>query len=125
LILVDSAVWVDHFRQPEASLQELLTASLVCIHPMIVGELALGTMRNRSETLRLLADLESLPVATHDEVLYLVATHRLYGRGLSLVDAHLLASLRLSATATMWTRDRRLRSAAEELGVVASDLDSE
>lgn len=94
----------------------------MCIHPMVVGELALGSIRARAETLALLADLEPLPEATHDEVLYLVDTHGLYGRGLSLVDAHLLASLRLSPGDKLWTRDHRLRLAAEALGV-AAELD--
>ena len=119
MILVDSAVWIDHFHTADLQLQRLLEAPLVCSHPMIVGELALGSLRHRSETLRLLAALETVPTATHDEVQHLVETHRLYGRGLSLVDAHLLASLRLLPGTRMWTRDRRLQSAAAELQVAA------
>lgn len=90
---------------------------------MVIGELALGSMRDRFETLALLAGLESVPVATHDEVLYLVDAHSLYGRGLSLVDAHLLASVRLSPRAKLWTRDRKLGSAAESLNVAAAITD--
>lgn len=119
MILVDSAVWIDHFRTADPELQHLLAASRVCTHPMIIGELALGSLRHRSETLRLLAALAAVPVATSGEVLHLVETRRLYGRGLSLVDAHLLASLQLLPGTTVWTRDRRLQSAAEDLQVAA------
>lgn len=119
MILVDTAVWIDHLHAPDRTLRSLLEASLVCIHPMVIGELALGSIGARAETLALLADLEQLPEATHDEVCYLVDTHVLYGRGLGLVDAHLLASLRLSPGDKLWTRDRRLMLAAEALGVAA------
>jgi predicted nucleic acid-binding protein len=120
LILVDTAVWVDHLRTADPTLQQLLTESLVYSHPMIIGELALGSLRERADTLRLLSALESLPVATHDEVLHLVDSHQLYGRGLGLVDAHLLASLRLLPGARLWTRDRRLQSAAKDLDVAST-----
>ena len=86
---------------------------------MVIGERALGTLRERAKTLAFLDDLGSLPTATNEEVRYLVEVNALSGRGLSLVDAHLLASLRLSGDDRLWTRDRRLRSAADELGVAA------
>ena len=87
---------------------------------MIIGELALGSLRDRSLILSLLNDLPGVPVASHDEVLQLIESHALYGTGLSLVDAHLLAALRLSGTTKLLSRDQRLKSAAERLGVVAS-----
>jgi predicted nucleic acid-binding protein len=85
---------------------------------MIIGELALGSLQDRSTILSLLADLPGVPVATHAEVLTFIELRTLYGTGLSLVDAHLLAALRLDGTTELWTRDRRLKSAAEQLGVV-------
>lgn len=122
MILVDTAIWIDHLHRPEPALRALLEDSMVCTHPMVIGELALGSMRQRSQTLSFLVGLDSLPTAGHEEVLHLVEAHQLHGRGLSLVDAHLLASLRLSRATTLWTRDRRLRAAAERLDV-AADLD--
>lgn len=122
MILVDTSVWIDHLHQAEPMLASLLQDSDVCVHPMIIGELALGTLRNRAVVLGLLAGLTGAPVATHDEVLALVEARSLHGRGLSLVDAHLLASLLLSRTVALWTRDLRLRSAAEDLGVAATTL---
>jgi predicted nucleic acid-binding protein len=119
VILVDTSIWIDHLHQTERILVSLLEEAQVCIHPMIVGELALGSLRDRSAILGLLADLPGIPTATHAEVLHLVESHALYGSGLSLVDAHLLAGLRLSAVVRLWTRDRRLLSAAERLAVAA------
>ena len=119
MILVDTSIWIDHLHRPEPALVEFLARAQVCTHPMIVGELALGSLRNRVTVLRLLADLPCTPVATPAEVLLFVELHGLHGLGLSLVDAHLLAALRLSSRDRLWTRDRRLRQAAKDLGVAA------
>ena len=83
---------------------------------MIIGELALGALQDRQAILGLLADLPSATQATHLEVLSFVEAHALFGIGLSLVDAHLLAALRLSPSDRLWTRNRRLRSAATGSG---------
>jgi predicted nucleic acid-binding protein len=119
MILVDTSIWIDHLHRSEAALSALLNASQVCTHSMIIGELALGSLRDRRTVLRLLSDLPSTPSATHAEVLSLVEAHALYGIGLSLVDARLLAALRLSPADQLWTRDNRLRLAADKLGVSA------
>jgi predicted nucleic acid-binding protein len=116
MILVDTSIWIDHLQRTEPDLVALLENAEVCVHPMIIGELALGSLRDRSVILSLLGDLPGIPVATHAEVLQLIASHALYGTGLSFIDAHLLAALRLSSTAKLWTRDRRL----ERLGVAAN-----
>ncbi len=122
MILVDTAVWIDHLHAAESRLESLLLDADVCVHPMIVGELALGSLRNRSAVLALMRHLPEAPTATHHEVLHFVDTHSLHGTGLSLVDAHLLAALKLSETDRLWTRDRRLRQAAERLDVLADHL---
>ena len=95
----------------------LLSRSLVGQHPMVVGELALGTLKDRTDLLGSLAGIPSLEVASHDEVLVLVEERRLWGKGLSLVDAHLIASVLLTSGATLWTRDNRLRAVADDLGL--------
>jgi predicted nucleic acid-binding protein len=120
MILVDTSIWIDHLRRTEPDLVALLENAEVCVHPMIIGELALGSLRDRSVILSLLGDLPGIPVATHAEVLQLIESHALYGTGLSFIDAHLLAALRLSTTANLWTRDRRLETAAKRLGVAAN-----
>lgn len=117
MILVGTSVWIDHLHVSEPGLVAELDSGLVVQHPMIVGELALGSLHQRDSFLSLLSALPQMPVATHDEVLGLVEEERLYGRGLSLVDAHLLAALRLAPGAQVWTRDRGLRDAARQVGV--------
>ena len=119
MILVDTSIWIDHLHRSEATLAVLLTEAKVCTHPMIIGELALGSLRDRKTILGLLSGLPSTQLATHAEVLSFVDAQVLYGIGLSLIDAHLLAALRLSSTDRLWTRDRRLRVAADKLGVSA------
>lgn len=120
MILVDTSIWIDHLHRSQAALSALLNEAQVCTHPMIIGELALGSLRDRQTILGLLTDLPSMPPATHAEVVAFVEVHALYGIGLSLVDAHLLAALRLSSGERLWTRDRRLRLAADKLGVSAA-----
>jgi predicted nucleic acid-binding protein len=120
MILVDTSVWIDHLHSSEPALVGLLGRSLVLQHPMVLGELALGSLRDRTEVLRSLEGLPSTSIAAHHEVMSLVEQRELYGRGLSLVDAHLLASVLLTLGATLWTRDKRLRAVAESLGVVHS-----
>lgn len=117
MILVDTSVWVDHLRGHEPALAVLLENGTVLGHAFVLGELACGGLRRRAEILRLLAELPQAFAATHAEVLGLIERHRLMGRGIGYVDAHLLASAVLTPDARLWTRDRRLAEAAESLGV--------
>jgi hypothetical protein len=91
--------------------------ALVCVHPMVLAEIALGSIRHRAQVLALLADLPRAVEADHDEVLGLIDSDRLHGRGIGLVDVHLLASTRLTAATRPWTRDARLRAAADRARV--------
>ncbi len=118
MILVDTSVWVDHLRKGDRGLAELLTASKVLMHPFVIGELACGNLRKRDQILALLTDLPRAAVATAEEVLFFIEQRTLMGRGLGYVDVHLLASVALYGTVRLWTRDKRLRSAADSLGVV-------
>lgn len=115
-MLVDTSIWVEHFRRRSATLIELLEAMEVWTHPFVVGELACGNLHRRAEILRLLGTLPNAPLAEHEEVLAFIDTHRLSGRGLGWVDIHLLAAARLSKL-PLWTLDRRLAAAARELGL--------
>ena len=118
MILVDTSVWIDHLHRADSRLVALLADAEVCVHPMVVGELALGSLHDRRTVLSLLDELPALSVATHAEVRHLVETHALFGHGLSLVDAHLLAALKITSGSGLWTKDRRLRAAATDLSVV-------
>lgn len=120
MILVDTSVWINHFRGSEPHLVDLLGRDQVCSHPMVIEELALGSITRRDETLELLGNLPSLSILSHEELLIFVTANRLWGRGLSPTDAHLLGSTRLAGAAALWTRDRRLHAAAVELGVAHS-----
>ena len=118
MILVDTSIWVDHFGASVPKLVAALESDQVLIHPFIVGELACGSLPDREQTLQLLQQLRHATVAEPDEVLAYIATHRLYGRGIGYVDAHLLASVGIDG-AVLWTRDKRLHAAAVELGLAS------
>ncbi|MGZ5144579.1 MAG: type II toxin-antitoxin system VapC family toxin [Burkholderiales bacterium] len=117
MILVDTSVWVDHFRKGAPQLASVLENSEVLMHPFVLGELACGNLVNRSEVLRLLGDLPLAPVAADIEALTFIENHALMGRGIGYVDVHLLASLVLAGDAQIWTRDRRLAVVAKDLGL--------
>ena len=119
-MLVDTSVWINHFREPNADLEYLLDEGRVATHPFVIGELACGSLRRRSEVLRLIEALPFTPVATHDEVLSFIERQRLNGAGLGWIDMHLLASARLGGL-SLWSADRRLRNTAVRLGL--TDLD--
>jgi predicted nucleic acid-binding protein len=119
VILVDSSVWVDHLRSGDATLARLLGDGRVIAHPFVVGELALGSLRQRELILTALQDLPQAVVASDIEVLRFINQQALYGLGIGYVDAHLLASVRLTAGGSLWTRDKRLQSVADRLGVAA------
>jgi predicted nucleic acid-binding protein len=116
LILVDTSVWVDHLRRGDARLAALLESASVRVHPFIVGEIACGSLANRKTVLELLQDLPMAAVADPDEVLVFIERHKLHGKAIGYVDVHLLASVELTEGATLWTRDKRLRAAAQALG---------
>lgn len=118
MILVDTSVWVHHLRTGSARLGVLLQDEQVLSHPFVVGELACGNLSNREEILGLLAALPETRVAEHHEILHLVESARLFGRGLGWVDAHLLASALISQC-PLWTLDRPLQRAAATLRIPA------
>ena len=119
MILVDTSVWVDHFRVGEPALAHLLDYGLVLAHPWVTGELALGHLAQRQEILALLAGLPSAEIATDAEVAGLIEAEHLYGLGVGYVDAQLLAATRLTADARLWTADKRLAAIARRLRLLA------
>lgn len=117
MILADTSVWIDHLIVENLHLVSLLQRRQILIHPMVIGELACGNMRDRADVMRLLRGLPRTLVATHSEVLFLIESHRFKGRGIGFIDAHLLTSTVMASSAQLWTNDRRLRTLASELGV--------
>lgn len=118
-MLVDTSVWIDHFRSRNAALAALLDAGDVECHSFVVGELACGGLRQRHEVLQLLTCLPQVPEVGHDEALAFLEQHALAGSGVGWVDIHLLASTRLGRT-RLWTRDRHLHRVARWLDVAAA-----
>lgn len=120
MILADTSVWIDHFRRKEPGLLAALNAGEVLMHPVVLGELACGNLRNRRELLDLLANLPAAPTATDAEVLAFIERRELMGRGIGYLDAQLLAAISLAAPARLWTHDRRLAAVAAALGLAYS-----
>lgn len=116
MILADTSLWVEHLRRGHAGLAALLERGEVLIHPLIVGEIACGSLKNRAELLGLLDSLPKATEATHGEARDLIERHARFSLGLGIADVHLLASARLSR-ARLWTLDRRLRTVAQRLNV--------
>ena len=117
-MLVDTSVWIDHFRSPNALLSQQLAADQVWTHPFVIGELACGNLSPRREVLRDFRRLHPAPMVDHDEVLQFVERHRLNGLGLGWIDMHLLASAH-AAQLALWALDRRMAAAARGLGLKA------
>ena len=118
MVLVDTSVWIDHFRRKSRQLTVLLDGEGVVLHPFILGELACETLKNRQELIALLHALPCITKADDDEVLFFIERHKLMGRGVGLIDMHLLASCKLNSC-LLWTRDKRLKAIAEEMKIAA------
>jgi predicted nucleic acid-binding protein len=112
MILVDTSIWIDHFRAADPQLTALLTQNEVLAHPCVIGEIALGSVKGRAEVLRHLNNLPSVVVAAHPEVMVFIERHKLANTGVGYVDACLLASAALTPGAALWARDKSLHAAA-------------
>lgn len=117
MILVDTSIWIDHLRRDDPSLRKLLERGQVLAHPFVIGELALGVLRQREMLLGSLRDLPRAVVASDGEVLHFIEHEALAGAGIGYVDAHLLAAARLTPQGMLWSRDRRLAGVAERLSL--------
>lgn len=112
-VLVDTSVWVDHFRKRNTALIELLDKDLVLNHPMVLLELACGTPPSpRTQTLDSVALLRSCQQASLPEVMDFIEREKLYGLGCGLVDMCLLASTLVTPGTQMWTLDKHLAEMA-------------
>lgn len=121
MILVDTPVWIDHLHAAEARLIGLLTDDEIGCHPMVIEELALGSLKQPDVVLGLISGLYQFPSVTHLEILHLVDRRRLWGKGLSAIDANLLGSVALVDGAQLWTRDKRLKAVCMDIGVAVLD----
>jgi predicted nucleic acid-binding protein len=116
MILVDTSVWVNHFRQSNPRLRQALEDGHVLMHPFVIGEIACGSLASRAKVLGDLQRLPSAVAADHDEVMGFLEQHRLFGEGITWIDVHLLASARLS-NCRLWTLDAHLHTAATKFHI--------
>jgi predicted nucleic acid-binding protein len=119
LILADTSIWIDHFRSRNLEMRRHLDQGNIVIHPLIIAELALGSLRERSKTLALLDLLPQMKVARVSEMRQMIEARRLYSLGIGLTDAHLIAAIFINPPTQLWTRDKQLRKAAEALRIHA------
>lgn len=117
MILVDTSVWIDHFRAAEPQLVTLLSQHNVLTHPCVIGEIALGSLKRRTEVLRHLNNLPVAIVASHSEVMTFIDGRALSNTGIGYIDACLLASAALTPSASLWSRDRNLEKQAVLCGL--------
>lgn len=116
MILADTSVWVNHFRYGNARLSEAITDGQLLIHPFVIGEIACGNLRSRPQVLADLRRMPSAITAGHEEVLGFLEQNGLFGTGITWIDAHLLASARLS-NCRLWTLDAHLHTAAAKFHI--------
>ena len=118
MILVDTSVWIDHFRFAVEGLVALLESGQVVNHHFVTGELACGNLQNRELILKMLKSLPQALTAIEEEVLYFIEQQQLMGQGLGYIDCHLLSSTALTPSTCLWTRDKRLKMAATSLNLI-------
>jgi predicted nucleic acid-binding protein len=117
VIIVDTSIWVDHFRRPIKTLISLIADGGIALHPYVFGELALGGFPTKGDIADEMMELARPPVASSAEALAFITWAELSGTGVGYVDTHLLISARLIGTGKVLTKDKRLHAEAERLGV--------
>ena len=112
MILVDSSIWIDHIRRANPILSGLLENDRVLLHPYVIGEIAMGSLANRLNVITQLSRQRQIAVAIHEEVMAFIEANGLFGIGIGYIDAHLLASVKITPQAQLWTSDNRLAAVA-------------
>ena len=116
MVLVDTSIWISHFRDNNSYLKNLLIDEVVACHPFIIAELACGNIKNRKEIIALLQALPQTLIAEHDEILAFIEHKKLMGTGIGLIDVYLLASSLLTSI-PLWTTDKRLSASAKKMNI--------
>jgi predicted nucleic acid-binding protein len=116
VILVDSSIWIGHFRARNLELQRIIEDDRLLCHEAVTAELALGSLRDRANVIAFLAAQRQAPIATHQEILTMIEGYRLFNMGIGYTDAQLLASVLLDKRSSLWTGDKCLQAAAEKAG---------
>jgi len=117
MILVDTSVWVDHLRNTDTALYDLLDREQVVTHLLVIGEVTMGSLKQRNAVMKELQQIPRVIVAHDDEVLHFVTRRSLFGLGIGYIDAHLLVAAQLTPDTLLWTRDKRLLEIAQSLSL--------
>ena len=117
LVLVDSSIWIDHINGVSDGMHDLLMNTRVVMHPLVLGEIAMGSIRNRTQVLDDASDLPHVRQVPHQDVYHMIERFNLSGTGIGFVDAHLLAAVRASGDLRLWARDKRLMKQATRLEI--------
>lgn len=119
MILADTSIWIDHLRGRKTEMPSFLSAGQIVMHPLVIAEIALGSLKHRKRTFALLESLWQVKMAELDEVRRMIEVHHLYSKGLGVTDAHLVASCLLTSGIKLWSRDAALDRASQLLGIGA------
>ena len=119
MILADTSVWIDHLRRYNPEMEKRLNQGQIVMHPFVVAEIALGSLKSRQEKLDAIDSLFEVKVVQLSEVRHMIEAHTLFSKGIGLTDAHLIASVLITPGTRLWTLDKRLRAIAESLGIHA------
>lgn len=117
MILADTSVWVDHLRRADPLLATLLRQERIAMHPMVIGELCCGSLKNRARLADLWQEMPRLAEVSHSQAMRFIEQHQLMSRGVGFIDVHLLAAVAAVRGAQLWSTDNRLAGIAEELGL--------
>lgn len=117
MILADTSIWVDYLRSANPEMEQRLADGRIVIHPFIVADIALGSLRNRRKVMNGMEALLEVRVAQLSEVRHMIEAHSLYSKGIGLTDVHLIASCLLTPGTQLWTRDSAMEKTARGLGI--------
>ena len=106
--IVDSSIWIAHFKKSDKHLISLLEADDVLVHAFVLQELYLGKPKGKDFDFERLAKLPQLPVLTTEEFFLFCDEYKVSAKGIGCVDTHLLASAILHKV-EIYTHDKKLQ----------------